>query len=117
MKYYKYLRIQMKHNSEIIDLQSISINKELSNVTVNNVTYKKGMVIVADILDSGIQFEEIESIIIQNHKLFFVYYPYKIIGFNNHYFAYSVSITKNEIKKVEYNNLANTSPCLIVKKK
>lgn len=90
--------------------------KSFNKLSVNDVTYSSGTIFVADIYANGPCFAKIEKIFVVDNEIFFKYIPFKIRGFNNHYFAYSV-VAESTQKLINYDSIASRVPCLLLVKK
>lgn len=107
------------HGSEISDdsvffhFPHATTRKTLRSVQINDVTYKRESIIVASILENGPVFGKIEKIYVVDNSIFFKYVPFRTIGFNNHFFAFSVVEDSANRKIIEHNCIALRSPCLL----
>ena len=76
-----------------------------------------GTVILTDIdEDNGPQFGKICKIYKINDAIKFSLQPISTITFHKHYHAYIVKLGKNQILTLDYKNLPNFAPCLLIKK-
>lgn len=88
----------------------------ISNVTINDITYKPGMSIIADLDEVHPIFGNIENIMVIDEEIIFSYKPYIIIGFESLFYAYRVFKDINTTKTVNYKNLLHRHPCLTIQK-
>lgn len=121
LSYYKFIsykHLNMKDDSEENDNFSSNYfqNPEskilISCVMINDFTYKKNTIIVVNIGEIFPTFGEIQSIYVQNNKVYFNYIAFNVIGFNQNYFAYSVE-KDCSINNICYDALPTRVPCII----
>lgn len=72
----------------------------------------KKTIIVVDFNEDGPVFGQIDNIYIVDTHVFFEFIPIFILGFNSHYFAYSVSLSQSERLIINYNELPTKIVCL-----
>lgn len=99
-----------------IHFPTANMKRAISSVTINNVTYKKGTIIVANILENGPEYGEICSIYIIEDEIYFRCTSFNLIGFNSHYFAHSVALNIENKQVVNYDSLVIKTPCLLCEK-
>lgn len=107
-----YGEIENKDFSAAIDFPTFSESCVLKSVQINNINYKPNVVILTDINDQGLCFGKITHIYKIDEKIIFKYISIDVIGFNSHYYAYSVSET-NTVQTIKYEDLILRSPCVI----
>ena len=105
LKYAKYETKYIEHGPEIEDTSvyynfpQATTKKTLKKVTINGITYKHQTIVVVSMDDDSPCFGEIESIYLVDNKYFFKYKSFKAVGFNYHFFAYSLrEINVKEIR-------------------
>ena len=84
-------------------------------VTCNDFTYKARTIIVVHIGETFPTFGEIRNIYILNKRVYFEYNALHVIGFNNHYFAYSVQ-KDSSLCCISYDLLPTRIPCILDEK-
>lgn len=57
-------------------------------------------------------FGEIQEVYLVDDKIHFKYTPFHSVGFNKHFFAYSVVKHDGEGPTIEHSELASRNPCL-----
>ena len=96
LKYEKYQEMYITYGKEIPDNSKFlyfpgSENKKtLSNIKINDLTYKHQTIIMINVDQTLPGFGEISNIYLVEGKIYFEYIPFKVYGFNEKYFAYSV---------------------------
>lgn len=60
-------------------------------VKISGIVYKPGMVLVASVHESGPIFAEIQSILVKDAVVVFIYRYFLSLGFNEHYYAHCVA--------------------------
>lgn len=86
--------------------------KEINSVSIDSFEYAKNTFIITQINEDGIEFGKITNIYVVDSNIIFKYISYNMIGFDSHYFGYSVH-TKSEINFINYNDLAKKMTCLL----
>lgn len=118
----RYQDLYIKYGKELTDttvnihFSTSNSRRTFSHVTINDVTYKNGTVIVAEILKNGPIFGKIEKIYDVDNSIFFEYIPFQLIGFNMHLFAFSAVPTETTKKIIKHCSIALRTPCLLHKK-
>ena len=119
--YSKYKNVYVTYASKVLD-NAINIyfpNAEskimITNFKVNDFTYKQGTIFVADIGENLPCFGEIDKIYLVDNDIYLKYNMFQTFGFDEHYFAYSVSITQIQ-KFIKYDSLDFRTPCIIDEK-
>lgn len=120
--YSSYKDSFVTYGNEILD-DSISRHlplskskRTVSSVTINDVTYKTGTVIVASISENGPVFGKITKIYVVENSIFFKYVLFQTIGFNKHFFASSVVETCIDQKIIQQDCIVSRTPCLLYQK-
>lgn len=116
-KFSKYDRMYIAYGPELNDtvnayFPTAQTIKLINNITINDVKYSAGIIIVANICKDGPCFGKIDKIFVVDDNIFFTYMPYKIIGFNYHYYAHSV-IADETIRKIDYDSMTTHTPCIL----
>ena len=88
--------------------------KVLKNVEIGNYRYKPETIIAASFEKISPEFGEIDRIYLSENKIYFRYIPLVTSGFDDHLFAWRVSANTSERKVVEYDSIANRTPCVPV---
>lgn len=118
-QYLKYKKFYVTNGPEEGDdvvhicFPSAQTRKTLTYIIINDVTYKTGTIIVADICDSGPCFGKIDMVFVVDDVIYFRYIPFKIIGFNYHFYAYSVIADITARKIVQYESMPLRGPYLL----
>lgn len=86
----------------------------LSYVTANNLTCKKGTIILTKFEDNEFYFGWIDKVYLIDGKIQFCFLPLKVVGFNKHFFAYSVDFIDDR-QIIAYKDLLIREPFLLFK--
>ncbi|KAJ8675244.1 hypothetical protein QAD02_011030 [Eretmocerus hayati] len=84
----------------------------LKHVTINDICYKLGTIIVVDIHDVEVEFGEISGIYEIDGQIHFEYQTFEYVTFDRRYYAYRVFQNVNNVKVVSFKALACKTPCL-----
>ena len=116
IEFSKYYNIsygsQLKWDSSDHLFPQSANKKALNKIVINDITYSLNTIIIANIYDDGPEYGKIDKISIVDDKILFHYKPFAIIGFDYHYFAHNVGEV-HELKLIDFNSLAVTTPCLM----
>lgn len=119
--YYKYTSFDVTYGSSAFDTSMYYLFPEakdkecVSYVIVNNHQYSPGTIIIVDINDDGIKFGKILNVYRISEKVHFKYTPLYMIGQDKRYFGYSVEENEEKKELIEFENLADKTPCLMFK--
>lgn len=97
------------------DLVSSSKTKyAVKSIAINHFNYSKGTVISLNFDLNLPTFGKINNIFVVDDKIVFQYIHLRTVGFDPHYFAYSITVDETEeMKTAEYNLLSIKTPCLL----
>ena len=122
-KYAQYKNLNINYGPAINDdsinihFQDSLVRQTLSNIIINDIKYKAETIIVATIGENCPGFGEIDKIYLVDNEIYFRYIPFYVIGFNTHYFAYSVVADMEKKLIISYDSISVKTPCTIYKKK
>lgn len=115
----KYEHLYVTYGSEVeddevrTDFPSAESRKTVKSVTINDVTYKPGTIILAKSFEHGPGFGKIHKVYVIGSHIIFKIIPFKLIGFNTHFFANSVIECTEKKDFINYNSLPLRTPCLL----
>lgn len=105
--------LKISDDSVNIIFSSSKVKYAIQNVTINSFYYAKDTIIVINSSDEMPMFGQICNIYVVDNEIVFQYIKLSTIGFNSHYFAYSVSYTDDEEYSIAYDLLTTKLPCLL----
>ena len=113
LKYVRSICRKILDDSVNIIFSSSIVKYAIQTVTINNFSYAKDTIIIIDSSDETPMFEKMCKIFVVDNEIVFQYIKLSTIGFNTHYFAYSVTFIDDKEHSIAYNLLTNKLPCLL----